>query len=32
VTLEQLDDYITGTIQFGIDEVEDVFEKGGEKN
>jgi nucleoside-diphosphate-sugar epimerase len=32
VTLEQLDDYVTATIQFGIDEVEDVFEKGGEKN
>jgi hypothetical protein len=31
VTLEQLDDYITGTIQFGIDEIEDVFEKGSEK-
>jgi nucleoside-diphosphate-sugar epimerase len=31
VTLEQLDDYVTATIQFGIDEVEDVFEQGGEK-
>jgi nucleoside-diphosphate-sugar epimerase len=27
VPLEQLDDYITATIQFGIDEVEDVYEQ-----
>jgi nucleoside-diphosphate-sugar epimerase len=27
VTIEQLDDYVTGTIQFGIDQIEDVYEK-----
>jgi hypothetical protein len=29
LTLAELDDYITAAIQFGIDEVEDVFEQGG---
>jgi nucleoside-diphosphate-sugar epimerase len=29
VTLAELDDYVTAAIQFGIDEVEDIFEQSG---